>query len=66
MVLAYNWRNTWTRPLRKLRDALLGGCCGEMMEPEGREPTINTPPHLSQHPNAIHKSGSGLKSIGIG
>jgi len=25
------------------------------LEIEGREHTINTPPHLSQHPNGIHE-----------
>jgi hypothetical protein len=25
------------------------------MELEGREPTINIPPHLSRHPNGIHE-----------
>jgi hypothetical protein len=29
------------------------GHCGEMMELEGREPTIKTPPHISRHPNGI-------------
>ena len=55
MVVRHNRRSTWTRPLRELGDALLGGHCGEMTELEGREPTINTPPHLSQHPNKIHE-----------
>jgi len=53
MVVEHNRRSTWTRSLRQLRDAPLGGCCGETMELDGREPTINTPPHLSQHPNGI-------------
>jgi len=44
-----------TRPLRELRDAPLGGHCGETMELEGREPTINALPHLSQHLNKIHE-----------
>jgi hypothetical protein len=26
-----------------------------MMELEGREPGINTPPHLSEHANGIHE-----------
>jgi hypothetical protein len=47
---------TWTHPLREHRDVLLGGCCGEMMELEGREPTINTLLHLSRHPNGIHET----------
>jgi len=34
-----------TRPLRELRDAPLGGRCGETMELERREPTINILPH---------------------
>jgi hypothetical protein len=25
------------------------------MELAGREPTINTPPHLTRHPNRIHE-----------
>jgi len=32
-----------------------GGRCGETMELEGREPTINTQPHLSRHSNRIHE-----------
>jgi hypothetical protein len=40
LVVQHNQRSTWTHPLRELRD-------GETMEIEGREPTINTPPHLS-------------------
>jgi len=55
MVLEYNWRSAWTRPLRELRDAPLGGRCGETMQLEGREPTINTLPNLSRHPNGIHE-----------
>jgi hypothetical protein len=27
--------------------------CGETTELEGREPFINTPPHLSRHPKGI-------------
>ena len=34
-------------------DAPLGGHCGETKELEGREPSINTPPHLSRHPKGI-------------
>jgi hypothetical protein len=37
------------------RVARLGGRCGETMELAGREPTINTPPHLTRHPNRIHE-----------
>ena len=55
MVVNHNQRSTWTRPLRELRDAPLGGQCAETMELEGREPTINTLLHLSQHPNGIHE-----------
>jgi len=55
MVLEHNSRSTWTHPLRELRDAPLGGHFGETMELEGREPTINTLPDLSRHPNGIHK-----------
>jgi len=40
---------------RTFRDAPLGGHCGETMELEGREPTINTLLHLSRHPNGIHE-----------
>jgi len=39
----------------ELRDARPGGRCGETMQLEGREPTINTTPHLSQHPKGIHE-----------
>jgi len=41
---------------RTFRDAPFGGHSGETMELEGREPTINTPPHLSGHPNGIHEN----------
>jgi len=54
MVVKHNQRSTWTRPLRELRDATLGGRCGETMELEGRDSTSNTLPHLSRHPNGIH------------
>ena len=54
MVVEHNGRSPCTRPLRELRDAPLGAHCGETMELEDREPTINTPPHLSRHPNRIH------------
>jgi len=47
MVVEHDRRSTWTHPLRELRDAPLGGLYGETMELEGREATINTPPHLS-------------------
>ena len=55
MVVEHIWRSTWTRPVRELRDAPLRGCWGETMELEGREPTMNTPLHLSRHPNGIHE-----------
>jgi len=51
IVVEHNQRSTWTRPLRELRDTPLGGHCSETMQLEGREPTINTLPHLSRHPN---------------
>jgi len=57
-VVEHNRRSTWIRPLRELRDALLGGRWGETMEREVRKPTINTPPHLLRHPNGIHGIGS--------
>jgi len=57
MVVEYNWRSTWTCQLRELRDEPLGGLCDERIDLEGRESTINTPPHLSQHPNRIHEQG---------
>jgi len=40
---------------RTFRDAPFGGLCVETMELESREPTINTPPLLSQHPKGIHE-----------
>jgi len=55
MVLVHNQRSTWTRRLKELRDAPLGGRCAETMELEGREPTINTLPHLLWNPNGIHQ-----------
>jgi len=30
--------------------------CGEMAELEGREPIINTTPHLSRHPRGIRET----------
>jgi len=56
MVVEHNLRSTWTRPVGELCDALLGGHCGETMELEGREPTINTPPQVLRHPNIIHET----------
>ena len=38
----HNWMSTWSHPFRALGGAPLGGCCGETIELEGREPTINT------------------------
>jgi len=55
MVVEHNQRSTCGRPLREPKDAPLGGCCGETTELEGREPTINIPPHLSRHPNGVHE-----------
>jgi hypothetical protein len=55
MVVEHDQRSIWTRPLQELSDAPLGGRCGEMMELEGREPTIDTPPHLSLNPIGIHE-----------
>jgi hypothetical protein len=54
MVVESNRRSTWTRLLRELRDALLGGRCGETMELEGREPTTDTPPHPLPYLNGSH------------
>jgi len=42
-------------PMRELRDAPTGGHCGETIELEGGEPTINAPAHLLRHPNGIHE-----------
>jgi len=55
MVVEHNRRSTWTGPLRELRDAPLGGHCGETMEQEGGEPTIYNLPYLSRHPNRTHE-----------
>jgi len=33
--------------------AVVSGRCGETAELEGREPIINTPPHLLGHPKVI-------------
>jgi hypothetical protein len=41
--------------LRELRDAPLGGHCGEMMQLEGREPIINTAIYHLRHPNVLHE-----------
>jgi hypothetical protein len=35
------------------QNSSLGSICGEMAELEGREPIINTPPHLLRHPKGI-------------
>jgi hypothetical protein len=56
MVIGHNWTSTSTQPVRSCRDAPLGGSCGEIIELGGSEPTINTPPHLLQHTNAIHET----------
>ena len=67
MVLEHDWRSTWPHPVRELRDAPHGGRCGETMELEGREPTINTPPHSHDIQTEFLKKGSsGWRSIGIG
>jgi len=51
---AHRWYlSTWSHPLRELRDPPLAGRCGKMMELVDREPTMNTPMHLSQHLNGI-------------
>jgi len=55
MVVEHIRRSTWTHPLRENRDAPHGGHCGETMELEGREPTINTLPYHLQHPNGIEE-----------
>jgi len=55
-LVKHNQSSTWTRPLRELGDEPLGGRGGEAMELEGREPTINTTPHHSRHPNVIHET----------
>jgi len=55
MVVEDTQRSTWTRPFRDLRDAPLGGRCGETMELDGREPTINAALQLSRHPNVTHE-----------
>jgi hypothetical protein len=48
MVVEHNRRITWRHPLSEPGDAPLGGRSGETTEPEGKQPTINIPPHLSQ------------------
>jgi len=55
IVVEHNQRSTWTHPLREHTDTPLGGRCSEMMELEGRAPTINTPQHLVWHWNRIHE-----------
>jgi hypothetical protein len=40
---------------RTFGDEPFGGHCGEMMELEGREPTINTLLHLWRHPNRVYE-----------
>jgi len=39
-----------------------GGCqrCGGMAELDGREPIVNTPPHLSRHPKGIREKRAVL------
>jgi len=51
MVVKHNRWSTGRRPWRDLRDAPVAGRCGEMTELEGRDATMNTPPHLSRHPD---------------
>ena len=55
MVVKHIHKSTWSRPMRELRDVPPGGCCGETMDLEGREPISKTLPHLSGHPNQIHQ-----------
>jgi len=56
MVVEHNWRSTWRRPLRAPTDAPLGVRCGDTMELDGSEPTIDIRPHLPQHPNGIREN----------
>jgi hypothetical protein len=51
MVAEDNGRWTLRLPLRNPRYAPVGGRCGETMEREGREPTVNILPYLSRLPN---------------
>jgi len=56
MVDNHNKSSTGRRPLIEPRDVPLGGHCGETTEIEGREPTINILPHLSQSQNGMHQN----------
>jgi len=56
MLIMHNWRGAWKLPVRELRNIPLGSHCGESMELEGRELTVNTPPHLLLNPNEIHEN----------
>jgi len=56
MVVQHNRKSNWLSPVRELKNVPLGGLYGETMEPEGRKPTINTMPHLLQHPDGIHEN----------
>jgi len=55
MVVEHIWRSTWRGPLRAPKDAPLGGCCGDTVELDGSESTIDIPPHLSRHSNGIRE-----------
>jgi hypothetical protein len=52
MVVEHNQRNTWTQ---ERGDAPLGGRCGETMELQRTEPTINTPPDILRHLHGINQ-----------
>jgi len=55
LVVEHNQRSTWRCPLRELRDASLGGCCGKATEVLSGEPTINITPQLSRHANGVRE-----------
>jgi len=67
MVVEHNWRSNWTDSFTELGDVPLGGRCGETMELEGREPTINTTlTSRDIQTESMRQSGSGARSVEIG
>ena len=53
MVVQHNQRGTWRCPVRAPSDEPLGGHCSNTTELASSEPTIDIPPHLSQHAKGI-------------
>jgi len=66
MLVEHNQRSTWRCPLRAPRDAPLGGSCGDTIELEGSEPTVDIAPHASRdiQMEFVRKHVSSSRSLG--